>query len=292
MELAESQADENVFRQRVEDKISRLQLEVTLEKRVSRSGPVSAWKEVNLYANAAYKLFERRTRGRSSPGTVKSIETLLESPNSLLVGKPDLLEISGREASLVDYKSSEISTIGVEKAELYREQCVYYSALIFEVYDVDIVAASIVSPHVELMEWKITPKEAREYFEIVKETVELANTKISNANSPHDLATPTAEGCSFCNKRIVCKAFQALQFDLALERPVRVVAGNLLGTRAIVGKTLLAAIQAGSEIKFEVEIDRNVIEEVPTGASIVISELQKRGSRLSCTRNSRVYLSH
>jgi CRISPR/Cas system-associated exonuclease Cas4 (RecB family) len=281
MELAACASSALELDAKIEAEIQLLQHEVSKHAHMRQAGSVSGWRDVNVSASLAMRMFEMREQ-RGGDGQTVHVETELRARDGLLIGRPDVFRIRSGGALLREYKTGAIrdETGGVRRD--YIDQITLYAALIFDNYGVKTVEASIESLVGDRHEATIGPEQARLLSERVTDTLVRVNELVRSGRSFADLARPSADACSYCSLRSVCISFKASQDELALKGDQLLAEGTVELIQASAGD-IPRAVSLRDEIR-SVEIKLLI----PVAVAAQLSErrryqfinLHRRGSGL------------
>ncbi len=268
MELAARASSAVELDAKIEAEIRLLQHEVSKHAHMRQAGSVSGWRDVNVSASLAMRMFEMRDQRRADGETVH-VETELKARDGLLIGRPDLFRVHGRGAILREYKTGVIrdETGGIRKD--YLDQITLYAALIFDNYSVESVEASIESLAGDRHEATINREQARQLAERVTDALVRINELVRSARSFSDLARPSADACSYCPLRCVCVSFKASQDDLALKGDQLLAEGTVESIQASL-EAAPRTVSLRDEIR-SVEIQL----QIPTAVAAQLSEKRR-----------------
>ena len=281
MELAACASSAVELDGKIEAEIRLLQQEVSKHAHMRQAGSVSGWRDVNISASLAMRMFEMREQ-RGADGQTVHVETELKGRGGLLIGRPDVFRIHGGGALLREYKTGAIrDETGVVRRD-YLDQITLYAALIFDNYGVKTVEASIESLAGDRHESTIDREQARLLSERVTDTLATANELVRSGRSLTDLARPSADACSYCPLRSVCISFKASQDDLALRGDQLLAEGTVESIQ--VGVTEIPrAVRLRDEIR---SVEIKLLIPVPVAAQLSerrryqFINLHRRGSGL------------
>ncbi|MGE0188131.1 MAG: PD-(D/E)XK nuclease family protein [Steroidobacteraceae bacterium] len=218
MELAVKSASLAELDNSIEDEIRKLQAVVNASTVLKRQGSASGWHEVNQSATLARAAIVSRASELNESITASEVE--LRSRHGVLVGRPDRFNVRNGVAKLYEYKTSRVRTDAGEPFPDHIEQVLFYSALIFDNYQVERITARVESLNGDYYESEVRPLDADAFVRRVSDLLEALNKKISNQPSLDSFATPDPKTCLWCRNQIVCSAFKSSQrhFDLVGEQ--------------------------------------------------------------------------
>jgi hypothetical protein len=166
-------------------------------------GDPANWPEIaDLYRRLARVVETARTRG---PSVETFAERTLSSNDGLLQGRLDAFFVSESGVDIVDYKSGLFSDRGAPQ-QLYVEQLLFYAYLVEETYGRYPRSLTLIGR--DGAEVCITPdsERTRRIVADVRATMATYNARISSS-APEDMATPSSEGCLFCERKALCGKF-------------------------------------------------------------------------------------
>jgi hypothetical protein len=225
MEHAATARNEADLDARIESEIKLLQSDVNRWTHLGRVGSVSGWDEVNAAASIAARLVAERSA--SAVPALREVEQMLHSSDGLMVGKPDDLSIVGAQGFVTEHKSGAIREEGGQIRRPYLDQILFYSALIFDNYDVHSVRGQLKSLGGDFFEIVVAPRDAQEFAARVRALVDIVNAQCRTENPFSSLTTPSADACGLCSARSVCATFKREQDLLGLEGEQYLIEGAL-----------------------------------------------------------------
>jgi CRISPR/Cas system-associated exonuclease Cas4 (RecB family) len=292
MELAASSSSAVELDAKIEAEIRLLQHEVSKHSHIRQAGSVSGWRDVNVSASLAIRMFEMRDQRRADGETVH-VETELKARDGFLIGRPDAFRVHGGGAFLREFKTGAIrdETGGIRKD--YLDQITLYAALIFANYSVEAVEASIESLAGDRHEATIHREQARQLAEHVTDALVKVNELVRSARSLSDLARPSADACSYCPVRCICVPFKASQDSLALKGDQLLAEGtvdSIQGSQEATPRTVSLRDEFRS-VEIKLVIPTTVAAQLFEKRRYQFINLQRRGPELewSATAQALVY---
>jgi len=229
MELAASSQSDASLEEAIEAEIALVQSEAAKWPHLRRAGSVSGWDEVN--ASAALALRTASWRKADNTAALRLVEHTLRSRDGLLIGKPDRYTIVDRSAFLKEYKSGAIRDDAGALKAAYLDQLSFYTVLIFDNYDVDSVMGAVESLSGDVLTNVFDREDAVEFAERILSFVKEANVKVRAAETASEIASASADACTYCAAQSVCQRFKAEQDRLGLEGEQYLCEGIAVGLR-------------------------------------------------------------
>jgi hypothetical protein len=160
-------------------------------------------------------------------GAEAGVEMLLRSKDRLVVGKPDYFRITDKCGYIREYKTGLLRDQDGQVKEEYRNQLLFYAALLYESFDLENVTATLESGRGEHYQVQIPKSLATDCMRRIRKEIAEANRRIAVASTASALATTSSDACSFCTKTVMCDAFKVAQASLALTDDRRIIEGEL-----------------------------------------------------------------
>jgi PD-(D/E)XK nuclease superfamily len=280
MEIAATVSSATELEAQTEDEIRLLQHEVAKYPHLRRAGSVSGWREINISASLAMRMFE--TRDQISGEGVLRVERELKSRDGHLVGRPDLFRIHGVGASVREYKTGAIRDEEGGVRSDYLDQVTLYAALIFDNFNVQTVEASLESLDGDRHEATIDRAAARDFSEHVGDTLVTVNEQARSARSLADLARPSADACRYCSSRTLCTPFKGTQDELGLKGDQFLTEGTVesIAAHSANGLTAIDLNDEFRNARIKLLLPTSVATEMSEGCRYQLINLQRRGTSL------------
>lgn len=271
----------------IEKEIARIQAITGSLPLLRREGAVSSWDEVNRSASLAARLVTRRG---SDGAASKLVEKELRSKDGVLVGRPDHLLIAGRRAVLREYKSGAIRERGGEPISSYVDQMLFYSALIYDSFDVTAVDAHLESLVGDSYEIRITRSSVEEFVLEIRQALRELNASLADKASVEQLAKPGKDACGTCSARVVCERFKTDQDKLALKDDQYLVEGVVTDIRNPNGGMVEMTLSDKYRRRYVIaRAPASEVSEVPTGGWLILENMRLHGSSFVWDHSSQVF---
>lgn len=169
-------------------------------------GEPNHWPELAELYRRLYDVVQRRLRAGAVEAVEACAERTLHSKDGQLWGRPDAYFVSADGIDLVDYKSGALSSEASPKDE-YVEQLLFYAYLIQENYGQYPRSLSLIGRDGLVIPVAPAPGRSAILGDQLRSMLDTYNTAVRRQAAAEELATPSAEGCLFCDRKALCSKF-------------------------------------------------------------------------------------